>query len=43
MKENTEELYYGYRLNTYISVGLIGSSVVCIALAIVFTLLAYSI
>ena len=43
MKGNTEELYYGYRLNTYISVGLIGSGVVCIALAIVFTLLAYSI
>jgi hypothetical protein len=43
MKGNTEELYYGYKLNTYISVGLIGIGAVCIALAIVFTLLAYSI
>jgi len=43
MKRNTEKLYYGYKLNTYISVGLIGIGAVCIALAIVFTLLAYSI
>jgi hypothetical protein len=43
MKGNTEELYHGYILNTYISVGLIASGVLCIALAIAFTLLAYSI
>jgi SAM-dependent methyltransferase len=43
MKGSTEELYYGYKLNTYISVGLIGIGAVCIALAIAFTLLEYSI
>jgi hypothetical protein len=31
MKGNTEELYYGYKLNIYISVGLIGIDAVCIA------------
>jgi SAM-dependent methyltransferase len=43
MKRNTEELYYGYRLNIYISIGLLGIGAVCIALAIAFTALSYSI
>lgn len=42
MKEKTEELYYGYRLITYIGFGLIGIGIVVIALAITFTSLAYS-
>ncbi len=42
MKEKTEEPYYGYRAITYISMGLIGSGIVGIALGITFTLLAYS-
>ena len=42
MKEGTERLYYGYRIIPYISIGLIGIGIFCIALAIVFTALAYS-
>lgn len=42
MKENTEQPYYGYRIVACISVGLIGSGIAGIALAITFTLLAYS-
>jgi len=42
MKEKTEELYYGYRPITGIGFGLIGIGTVIIALAITFTLLAYS-
>jgi SAM-dependent methyltransferase len=42
MRENTEELYYGYRVIKYISIGLIGGGIVGIALGITFTVLAYS-
>jgi len=42
MKENTEELNYGYSSVAYVGFGLIGSGIVGIALAIIFTSLAYS-
>jgi len=42
MKGNTEELYYGYRVITYIGIGLIGGGIAGIALGITFTILAYS-
>lgn len=42
MKENMEEPYYGYRINTYITAVLIGGGIVSIALAIIFTIIMYS-
>ncbi|MBE9546264.1 MAG: methyltransferase domain-containing protein [Proteobacteria bacterium] len=42
MKENFEKPYYGYRINTYITCALMGSGIVGIALAIIFTILRHS-
>ena len=42
MKENIERPYYGYRINKYITGGLIGGGFIGIALAIIFTISMYS-
>ena len=42
MKQNLEKTYYGYRINKYITAGLIGGGTVGIALAIAFTVFGYS-
>jgi SAM-dependent methyltransferase len=42
MKQNKEELYYGYRLCIFTGFGLVGIGIVGIVLAIAFTLLEYS-
>ena len=42
MKETLGKPYYGYRVNTYISGGLIGGGIIGLALAIAFTVLWYS-
>ena len=42
MKQNHEKPYYGYRINTYITVALISGGIASIILAIIFTILMYS-
>lgn len=42
MKENLEKSYYGYRINKYLTAALVGSGIIGITLAIVFTILGYS-
>ena len=43
VKENLEKPYYGYRINKYITAALVGSGIIGITLAIVFTILGYSV
>ena len=42
MRENLAKSYYGYRINTYITVALISGGIASIILAIIFTILMYS-
>ena len=42
MKEIPGKLYYEYRINKYVSGGLIGFGIVGIVIGIIFTTLAYS-
>jgi len=42
MEGNSEKLYYGYRINRYITGALTGLGIAGIALGIAFTILAYS-
>jgi SAM-dependent methyltransferase len=42
MKEDSEKIYYGYKVNIYITGILVGIGIIGIALGIIFTILAYS-